>query len=221
MDNILHGHTALSDLANRTFLIKMLPGGYSQNRIAIIYWKCPEKQQSDRFLKMFPGYCIKQRHQFRTFSRYSVFKVCKEFSMKTIQKTLFSSALLSTIFVLGCSNGNVRFGGQVTYSDDGSPLTMGTVCFESSTFLARGELDSNGRYDLGSLSAKDGIPQGTYRVYITGAAKGGMNEKGVLVLVPLIDPKYVAGNTSGLSVTIDGKSRSFDIQVNRYQPPTK
>jgi len=138
--------------------------------------------------------------------------------MQAIQKTLLFMSLLLATFASGCMNGNVRFGGTVTFSDDGSPLTMGTVCFESSEFLARGELDQNGKYDLGSLSAKDGIPKGTYRVYITGAAKGGMNERGAPVLVPLIDPKYVAGHSSGFSVTIDGKSRSFDIQVDRYQP---
>ena len=137
--------------------------------------------------------------------------------MKAIQRIFFSTVLLLVIFVLGCSNGNVRFGGKVTYSDDDSPLTTGTVCFESGTFLGRGELDGNGKYDMGSLSARDGIPKGTYSVYITGAAKGGMNERGAPALVPLIDPKYVAGGTSGLTVTIDGKSRSFDIKVDRYQ----
>ena len=136
--------------------------------------------------------------------------------MKTTQKTLFCTILLLLAFALGCS-GNVRFGGNVTFSDDGSPLTIGTVCFESSSFLSRGELDQNGRYNLGSVSAKDGIPKGTYNVYITGAAKGSMNESGAPVLTPLIDPKYVAGHTSGLTVTIDGKSKSFDIQVDRYQ----
>ena len=141
--------------------------------------------------------------------------------MKTISSTLFLTVFFMATIISGCSNGNVRFGGKVTFSDDDSPLTTGTVCFESSTFLGRGELDKNGKYDLGSLSAKDGIPKGTYRVYITGAAQGGTDEKGTPILVPLIDPKFVAGNTSGLTVTIDGSSKSFDITVDRYQPSAK
>ena len=127
----------------------------------------------------------------------------------------------ATMLGTGCSNGNVSFGGKVTFSDDDSPLTLGTVCFESPTFLGRGELNQDGKYDLGSLSTSDGIPKGTYKVYVTGAAKGGMSDKGSPILIPIIDPKYVAASTSGLSVTIDGKSKSFDIKVDRYKEPAK
>ena len=140
--------------------------------------------------------------------------------MKT-QYLLFVCLVLgSVLFGTGCLNGNVNFGGKVTFSDDGSPLTMGTVCFESPGFLARGELDKDGKYDLGSLSASDGVPKGTYQVYITGAAKGGTNDRGELVPIPLIDPKFTSANT-GMTVTIDGNSKSYDIKVDRYQENAK
>jgi len=144
--------------------------------------------------------------------------------------------LIALIGILGCSQ-NVKFGGRVTYSDDGSPLTTGVVCFESSSFLARGELDQEGRYDMGSVNLKDGIPKGEYRVYISGAdavetvelvhASGQANHivnpgtsgtMGGRTLTPLIAPKFTAGKTSGISVTIDGSSKKFDFQVDRPQP---
>lgn len=138
--------------------------------------------------------------------------------------------------ILGCGS-NVKFGGRVTYSDDGSPLTTGMVCFESNTFLARGPLNQDGYYDLGSLALKDGIPKGEYRVYISGAnavedvevkqvpgqaeyvtrqtVSGAMAGQ---IFTPLIDRKYTDGKTSGIIVNIDGASKIFDFQVDRYQP---
>ena len=134
--------------------------------------------------------------------------------------------------MIGCSQ-NVKLGGRVTFSDDESPLTTGVVCFESDSFLARGVLNQDGYYDLGSLALKDGIPKGEYRVYISEAVavekatithvpgqpeyvmrSGGVGGK---MLIPLIDPKFTAGKTSGLIVTIDGSSKKFDFQVDRFQ----
>ena len=133
--------------------------------------------------------------------------------------------------ILGCST-NVPFGGRVTFSDDGSPLTEGIVCFETNTFLARGQLDKNGCYDLGTYGAKDGIPKGEYRVYITAAMKSvgadavlspgqeGYNPAYAALppSAPLLDKKYDTGQTSGLTATIDGTTKTFDFQVDRYKP---
>jgi len=137
--------------------------------------------------------------------------------------------------ILGCGS-NVKFGGRVTYSDDGSPLTTGMVCFESNTFLARGPIDKDGYYDLGSLALNDGIPKGEYRVYISGADSVEQVEMkqvpgqaayvtstsmsgtmGGQIFTPLIDPKFTEGKTSGLTVTIDGSSKQFDFKVDRYK----
>jgi len=111
------------------------------------------------------------------------------------------------------------------------------VCFESDSFLARGGLNQDGYYDLGSLNLKDGIPKGEYRVYISGADSveevevtqvpgqaayvSSANLSGTMggkIFTPLIDPKYSSGKTSGLTVTIDGTSKKFDFKVDRYQP---
>jgi hypothetical protein len=103
-------------------------------------------------------------------------------------------ALFVSLCVWGCGNNQVSVSGNITFSDDGSPLTVGTVYFMSDSHLARGDINSNGTYNIGSLSQKDGLPPGTYRVYISGAVKsngvgmgsgmgGGMGES----TIPLID----------------------------------
>ena len=135
----------------------------------------------------------------------------------------------------GCGP-NVKFGGRVTFSDDDSPLTTGMVCFESDTFLARGPLNQDGYYDLGSLALNDGIPKGEYRVYISGAVsvedapveqvseqaphlmRSAAGTMAGQIFTPLTDPKFTEGKTSGLTVTIDGSSKKFDFKVDRYQP---
>ena len=153
-----------------------------------------------------------------------------------MNKLKYCAALILLCGMIGCGT-NVKFGGRVTYSDDGSPLTTGMVCFESSSFLARGPLNQNGYYDLGSLNLNDGIPKGEYRVYISGAdaveevemkqvpgqadyvtSTGMSGTMGGKTFTPLIAPKYSEGKTSGLTVTIDGSSKKFDFEVDRYQP---
>lgn len=139
----------------------------------------------------------------------------------------YCAVLVLLCGVLGCGQ-NVPFGGRVTFSDDNSPLPVGTVCFEKGTFLARGELTKDGHYDLGSLKLKDGIPKGEYRVCILGATESAAQAPVVQVggaatvppksLVPLIDSKYATIATSGLRVTIDGTTKTFDFQVDRYKP---
>ena len=172
------------------------------------------------------------------------FTACKKYSTEKISTQgdihlaayQYFAVLILLCGMTGCGS-NVKFGGRVTFSDDDSPLTTGMVCFESNSFLARGPLDPDGCYDLGSLTLNDGIPKGEYRVYISGAdaveeatvthvpgqaeyvtsssVRGAMAGQ---IFTPLIDPKFTRGKTSGLTVTIDGSSKKFDFQVDRYQP---
>ncbi|MGL4943310.1 MAG: hypothetical protein ACRC46_08980 [Thermoguttaceae bacterium] len=130
------------------------------------------------------------------------------------------------LLLSGCSK-NVSMGGKVTFSDDGSPLSVGTVCFESATFLARGEIKPDGTYVIGSLSEKDGLPAGTYKVCIAGAAKeigktqidslSGTQMEGMPIYEPLIDEKFAKAATSGIEITVDNKTKSLDFKVDRFK----
>jgi len=75
--------------------------------------------------------------------------------------------LVACLALFGCSK-QVPMGGKVSFPD-GQPLTQGTVIFTTETFMAQGKINKSGRYDMGSYSAKDGLPPGEYDVYIRDA----------------------------------------------------
>ena len=127
-------------------------------------------------------------------------------------KSLFF--LLLTVLVLaatGC-NDKVTVRGKVTLSDDQSPLTVGTVVFQTNTFQARATLNPDGTYLMGTLSDKDGIPKGTYQVTINGAVEpvGGDASK---FIVPKMQPLIVP--LKDMTVVVDGKQKEYDIVVDR------
>jgi hypothetical protein len=128
--------------------------------------------------------------------------------------TLLSAALF--LFV-GCNNGKVGLSGKVTYTD-GTPLTVGEIYFETDTHVARGTLQNNGTYVVGTLSKKDGLPKGTYRVYITGADKLVTGKNEIQLPESLIDEKYRKSSTSGLTVDIPTPDAKFNVIV---EPNTK
>jgi hypothetical protein len=138
-----------------------------------------------------------------------------------MKSCLFVGLSLTLLLLVGCGD-KVGLGGKVTFSDDGSPLGTGTVCFETDTYLARGTLKTDGSYVVGSLSEKDGLPAGTYRVYISGAEKEiGQDKEGMAIMEPLIDTKFSIGSTSGLSVDVTASKKTFDFKVDRYVSPKK
>jgi hypothetical protein len=126
------------------------------------------------------------------------------------------------IFILNGCNSNIQFGGKITFSEDGSPLTRGVVCFETDTFAARGNLTPDGTYILGSVAEKDGLPAGKYRVYIAGALKeNGLDKYNQPIYEPVIDTKYASKETSGLECNVNKSTKHFDFQVERYAPAKK
>jgi hypothetical protein len=125
---------------------------------------------------------------------------------------VFFLPLFLSFFMIGCS-GNYPLKGRVTFSDDGSPLEIGYVCFENDKGIARGKIQKDGYYVVGYVGATDGIPQGTYDVYITGAQiKDPKNRnKGI----PLVESNQCRAGLSGWTFLVDGSTKTYDIQVNR------
>jgi hypothetical protein len=124
--------------------------------------------------------------------------------------------LLLLLALSGCGN-KVKLGGTVVYSD-GKPLTCGTIYFSNPNYLARAFIRPDGSYNVGSLSAKDGLPPGKYKVFITGATKtepntdpiNSMGEKITL----LIAPKFTSEETTPLEIEVPGE-KVFQIIVER------
>ena len=120
---------------------------------------------------------------------------------------------LTLLLLAGCNSGNVGLTGKVTFSDDGSPLPVGSVCFTTDTYFARGDLKPDGTFVVGSLKSNDGLLPGTYRVHILGAEK----EIGPETYESLIDKKFASGATSGITLNVTASTKHFEIVVDRYQ----
>ena len=125
-------------------------------------------------------------------------------------------AAVSLLIFAGCS-GKIGLSGKVVFSDDGSPLTVGVVCFEKPGFVARGNIQPDGTFVVGSIRDTDGLPPGSYQVYISEARKliSGDGE-GDSVYEQLVDPKFTSAATSGITVEITSTTRNFEVVVDRY-----
>ena len=127
-----------------------------------------------------------------------------------------SLVLLTLVWVAGCGP-NVGVTGKVTF-EDGTPLTVGEVRFETDTFTSSGKIQSDGTYRLGSTGVDDGIPKGTYGVTVramdSSGFKPGMRPDQAPPPKSLIDLKYGTVKTSGLTCDVNGATK-FDITVQK------
>ncbi|MDO5553076.1 MAG: hypothetical protein Q4G68_04895 [Planctomycetia bacterium] len=151
--------------------------------------------------------------------------------------------LLSCLLLAGCS-GKQKVTGHVTF-DDGSPVPRGTLYFTSDSYAGRANLNPDGTYDVSSISEKDGLPHGTYKVYIVGAFEsdqrevssaeklspediksGNYKESSAMSKArrdslmggsakPLVHPKYCTVETTPLSFTVPGDN-NFDFSMERF-----
>jgi hypothetical protein len=119
--------------------------------------------------------------------------------------------------LVGCGNPKVR--GKIVFSDDKTPLQGGIVNFVTDKRIARGQINKNGNYVIGSERANDGLPPGEYKIYITDTIKviPPSGESGLPKFEQVIHPKYTKPETSGLVLNIT-KSQVFNIEVERYDP---
>ena len=131
-------------------------------------------------------------------------------------KNVFFLTLSLLLLVLAGCGDKVTLRGKATFSDNGEPVPVGTVCFETDVFLARGDLKPDGTFIVGSLKASDGLPPGKYRVYITGAEKIiDTDEKGINKYELLIDPKFADSKKSGIELEVTASTKTFDVVVDR------
>jgi len=100
----------------------------------------------------------------------------------------------------GCGNSQNRLSGTVKF-EDGSPVTQGSVVFLKEGYMARGTIQPDGSYTVGSLTESDGLPNGEYRVYIEGAE--------------VEDPQ----SPSGMRSMVDAKMNSPETSDLKYKSP--
>jgi hypothetical protein len=116
----------------------------------------------------------------------------------------------------GCGSGRIPVTGRVVY-EDGSPLTEGTVIGEAEEggkkVMARGAVQSDGRFRWGTERPCDGAWPGKYRVVVVGRALGDAEaSQGKL---PAVDPRYANPKTSGIVFEVKETDNDFTITVTR------
>ncbi len=140
-------------------------------------------------------------------------------------RIIVTTLILGTAIACGCSK-QQQLQGTVKFADDGAPVPVGAVYFSTPTFEAMGEIKKDGTYIVSSTGHNDGIPKGeTYKVSVVGAdiVENTTSADGRIVgskRTPLIDPKYMNKDTSGLTYTADG-TRRFDLSLERAKPGNK
>lgn len=121
--------------------------------------------------------------------------------------------------VVGC-NRNVHVQGTVTFND-GAPLTVGEVLFESNGFVGSGRLDKNGSFRINGASKGIGIPAGDYGVSIVGTEQPdaplvvGSNPN----FIPLVHSKYKSPSTSEISIEVKRGMKPVEITVEPSELP--
>jgi hypothetical protein len=125
---------------------------------------------------------------------------------------LFSLSICTLILIFsGCSN-KISVTGIVKYAD-GSPLTIGSVIFENDKEQYFGQLNTEGKFNLGGIKSGDGIPPGLYKVRLAGTEET-QDIENDRVIVKHVDNKYTNVATSGLTAEV-GKQRTFDFIVEK------
>lgn len=98
---------------------------------------------------------------------------------------------------------------------DGSPLSGGLVRFrpvdEKLQVSARGDIQQNGTFIVGTYKEDDGAVPGKYQVAITPPPRPKVREKPLGK--PIIDPRFENFETSGLEVEVARRKNDFTIEV--------
>ncbi len=139
--------------------------------------------------------------------------------MKT-PRYLTLCALLFAVAVVATGCGKPKVTGKVTFAD-GSPLTVGTVNFTDDKIICKGSIKDDGTFEMRTLKPGDGVPKGSYKVYLTETMRFGDVERetatGEATATMLgttndVPPKYSNPEQSGLTIDVKG-SMTYDITI--------
>ena len=133
---------------------------------------------------------------------------------------LLLCALLFAVAVVATGCGKPKVTGKVTFTD-GSPLTQGTVNFTDDKILCKGSIQEDGTFEMRTLKPGDGVPPGTYKVYLTETMRFGeaiestsLDTTAVMHnTVNDVPPKYSNPEQSGLTIDVK-KSMKYDITID-------
>jgi hypothetical protein len=115
----------------------------------------------------------------------------------------------------GCGNKLHPVRGTVAL-DDGTPVTRGLIVFErvdgGPAVTARGDIRSDGTYEMSTYKTGDGVPPGKYKVLVNPLDLSDIpDEKKNLPF----DVKYVSFTKSGLEYEVKSGSNEYPITLAR------
>jgi hypothetical protein len=116
------------------------------------------------------------------------------------------------VLTAGCGSGNqFPVSGKVVHKD-GTPITAGMVVFEplNQKISARGEIKSDGTFQIGTHGNNDGAMEGEYKVVI---APPPLPEEGKRFRAP-ISQKYQSLETTPLKFTVTKDARKNKLNIN-------
>ena len=133
--------------------------------------------------------------------------------------------LVATFIATGC--GKAKVTGKVYFADGTTQLKVGTVNFTDEKVLCKGEINrETGVFEMRTFKPGDGVPPGTYKVYITEtisfgegieSKSGDATYHRIGTSTSLISPKYSNPDESGLTVTVS-KSMTYNITLDDPAP---
>ena len=128
------------------------------------------------------------------------------------------AAMVLLFGAMGCGAKRYPVHGKVTYAD-GKPLTEGMVVFESQgegqekLITARGQIQADGSYELGTSRPGDGVLAGKYRALV--APRFDPNAIDKPSRPPPLDPRFMNFKSSGLEFEVKDGPNDFPIVVTR------
>ena len=133
----------------------------------------------------------------------------------SLPRRLFATIAVSCLVLgsAGCGAKLYPVRGTITL-EDGSPLTKGLVIFErvdgGPPLTARGNVGSDGRYELSTERLGDGVPPGKYKASVNPLDTSDVpDEQKVLPF----DVKYMNLKTSGLEFEVTTGANDFPIKL--------
>ncbi len=148
-----------------------------------------------------------------------------------VSKLLALFSVLLLVACVGCG-GRFKVKGKVVFSD-GSPLTFGTVNFTNNDVICKGQIEKDGTFEMRTFKPGDGVPPGTYKVFISGTSqfvdsgktvKTGNDENAaefhtIGVAKDLIPTAYCNPDLSPFDpVTVKGNVKNLELKIEAEAP---
>ncbi|MDR1958002.1 MAG: hypothetical protein LBQ54_02990 [Planctomycetaceae bacterium] len=136
-----------------------------------------------------------------------------------MKKIFVVSLLWLTLCFAGC-DGKAKISGTVKFFD-GTPVTQGSVVFDSGTESYFGTIRKDGTYVTGGNQQVEGIPNGNYKVWLaqTETIENTLDAKGEVVsykTTPTVAKKWTSPNTTELTFEVKpGGQKTFDLVVEK------